>query len=330
MSDSIFLEKIDFSDGDYSLYIRHKKYGEFIVLDENAIKKNLNNLKVKFSLINYLPGEGDRGYGVILFKNNKQVKSKIGGSFIYFKIGTLANYALAVKQHSVSGIKKEIQEKLDSIKNRTNIFITNQPIFVADNRAFRFRIYFPSIAIPVSRETDSTGYKRIIAVNGIESNKWQMQEESIFEKKWADHLKKCIREKAGTISDFEVSISKGTIEDLNIFDTTKKWREIKTPDNKFLFINDYMYYTFTAYIMANKEIAEKLLALDYSDCMSEKERNKPQVIAKMKELVLQSTKPSLSVDNGEVGLDGYKDNVTKYKKIYEQEYTLKWLEIENK
>ena len=328
MSDSKFIEEIDFSDGDYALYIRHKTFGEFIVTDEKAIKNNLNDLKVKFSFINYLPGEGDRGYGAILFKNNAPVKRKIGGAFTHFEIGTLADYALPVKQHLVSGIKKEVQEILDSIKNRKNSFITHQSTFVADNRAFSFRVYFPSIAIPVSREIDSTGYESIQTVNGHEISHWQMNEEAVFDKKWAGQLEDCIRKKAGAISDFEVSIAKRSTGDANIFDTAKNSGDLKTPDHKLLFIKDYMYYDFTASILANKENAEQLLILDFSDCMSEEERNKPQIIAKMKALIKQSTKPNLSLDKGEIGLDGYKDKVTKGKNLYEQEYSLNWLEIE--
>ena len=49
----------------------------------------------------------------------------------------------------------------------------------------------------------------------------------------------------------------------------------------------------------------------------------------MTELVKQSTKPSLNVDKGEVGLSAYKDETTIYKNTYEQEYTLTWLEIKH-
>ena len=169
----------------------------------------------------------------------------------------------------------------------------------------------------------------MLSVNGIEIEKWQLKEESIYHKKWSDYLEKCIREKADTISDFEISISSGSIGDAYIFETSKKWSsELRTEDKKMLYTNDYMYYDFTAYIMTNKKDAEKLIALDYSNCLSEKDRNRPQVISKMKELVKRSTKPNLSVDKGEVGLSDYKDSVTKDKEVYEQKYTLHWLELE--
>ncbi|WP_298781938.1 hypothetical protein [uncultured Polaribacter sp.] len=315
---SDFLEDVDFSSSKYALYIRHKKHGEFMVLNQELIEENKNDLKVKTSFINYLPGEGDRGYGVRLFKNNKLVKSKLGGVFKKFEIGTLNNHKLPIKRQRISGTKKVLQQKLDSIKNEENIFITHLPTFVADNRAFRFRVYFPSIAIPVKREIDNYGYERVTAINGDEI------------KKWSNKLKKCIKEKADSISDFDVSITHGSLGDAYIFDTTAKWGAIRTSDRKFLYTKDYIYYNFTAYIKSDKESSEKLLSLDYSDCLSEIDRNKPQVIAKMKELLKQSTKPNLSVDNGEVGLEGYKDKVTKYKTLYEQEYSLNWLELENK
>lgn len=82
--------------------------------------------------------------------------------------------------------------------------------------------------------------------------------------------------------------------------------------------------------VANKENAEKLLALDYSDCLSEEERNRPQVIAKMKALVKQSNSPNLDVDKGEVGLSDYKDTTSKYKEVYEQGYQISWLQLDRK
>ena len=330
MSDSKFIENTDLSDGKYSLYIKHKAYGEFIVLDEKAIKENTNYLKIKVSFINYLPAEGDRSFGAVLFKNNESIRAIRGGVFRYFEIGTLADYAIPVKTHRTSGTKKQIQEKLDSIKNNENVFIVHKPEFVADNSAFRFRVYFPSISVPVTKGKDDAGYKKVLTVNGVENNRWKMKEEDAFEKHWASQLENCIREKAGTISDFKVSIIKNSLSDANIFDTTTEEQgELKGPDNNFLYINDYMYYNFEAYIMANKENAEKLLEIDYSACLSEEDRNRPQVIAKMKQLVQQSTKPQLNVVKGEVGLSGYKDDTSKYEELYEQTYSLFWLETEN-
>jgi len=328
-NEKYFLKDIDFSDGEYALYIRHKDFGKFIVLDEEKIIANQKKIKIKRSFISFLPGEGDRDYGAILFKDKKRVKSKIGGAFKIFEIGTLNKYAIPVERERFSGTKKEVQQKIDTIHKNDYVFITHQPNFVADNRSFRFRVYFPSIAIPVTRGIDEDGHQSVLSVNGIEIEKWQLKEESIYHKKWSDYLEKCIREKADTISDFEISISSGSIGDAYIFETSKKWSsELRTEDKKMLYTNDYMYYDFTAYIMTNKKDAEKLIALDYSNCLSEKDRNRPQVISKMKELVKRSTKPNLSVDKGEVGLSDYKDSVTKDKEVYEQKYTLHWLELE--
>ncbi len=324
------LKNIDFSDADYALYVRDKKQGTFMVLDEQALIDNKNKLKVKSSWLNYLPGEGDRNFGVILFKNKKRIKSAFGAIFSDFEIGNLKDFGIPVKRNNFWGTKSRIQQKLDSLKNNKNAFITYQPNFVKNNRDFRFRIYFPSIAVPVTRGKDSSGYYTILTVNGIDYNTWTMKKETEFDKKWTKILEECIRKKAGSIIDFEISIAKGSLSDAYIFDTTKKWGDLTSTDKKLLYINDFMFFNFDAYIMTNKENAEKLLALDYSDCLSEEERNRPQVIAKMKALVKQSNSPNLEVDKNEVGLSDYKDQTTKYKVPYEQEYQISWLELDRK
>ncbi|QDH79609.1 hypothetical protein FKX85_11395 [Echinicola soli] len=326
ISSGALLADMDFSNGKYALYIKHKEFGEFMVLDEEALKENRDKLIVNISLANYLPGEGDRSFGVILFKDNKLVTQKSGGVFTHFAIGNLADHAVPVKSQRIQGVKKRIQEKQDSIADQNNIFITYQSAFVPDNRAFRFRVYFPCIAVPVTRGKDSAGYERIITVNGIKHDKWIMESESLFDRQWGEKIERCIRDKAGTITDFEVSIAKSSMSNAYLLD--KAGNDLKTPNKKTIYIKDYMYYSFTAYLMADKDNAEKLLALDYSDCMSEEDRNRPLLIAKMKALVKQSTQPHLDVDKGEIGLEGYKDNVTKYKALYEQEYSLTWLEVE--
>ena len=45
-----------------------------------------------------------------------------------------------------------------------------------------FRVYFPSIAVPVTRKINSAGYEKIMTINGSKINEWQMEGESTFEK----------------------------------------------------------------------------------------------------------------------------------------------------
>ncbi len=326
------LKNINFSDADYALYIRDKKQGTFMVLDQQALIDNKNKVKVKSSWLNYLPGEGDRNFGVILFKNKKRIKSAFGAIFTDFEIGNLKDFGIPVERKNFWGTKSEIQQKLDSLKNNKNAFITYQPDFVKDNRAVWFRIYFPSIAVPVTRGVDSLGYARIFTVNGIDYNTWTMKKEAEFNKKWTKKLENCIRNKIDSILDFNVGIiNNESLSDAYIYNATNRLEDLTTADKKLLYLKDFMYYNFTAIVMTgNYKNAEKLLALDYSNCLSEEERNRPQVIAKMNALVKQSNSPNLDVDKGEVGLSDYRDQTTKYKAPYKQEYQISWLELDKK
>lgn len=321
------LKDIDFSDGNYALYIRHKKFGEFMVLDEQALIKNKDKLVVEKSFINYLPGEGDRNYGIMLFKNNNLVVSKTGGAFNTFKIGDLNDYYIPVKKKSFLGIKEEVQKQLDTIKNNKRTFLTHKSNFVDDNRAFSFRVYFPSMAVPVTRKKDGNGVKQLQTVNGIDYNTWVMKEEYTFEKKWSKYLKKCIRKKAGIISNFELNVYANSLSDIYLENNSNN---LKSKEGRILYINDYMYYMFTAVINGNKSNSEKLLVLDYSDCLSEEDRNRPQLISKVKRLIKQSNDPNIDVDRGEVKLFEYKDEVSKDREVYHQEYQIDWLKIETK
>lgn len=325
----LFLGDIDLSDGNFVLYIKHQEFGEFAVTDTDLLNKNKNALKVKVNWANYLPGEGDRTYGVKLFKDGKLIKQKSGGIFSVFEIGDLQQGAVAVKKHRFSGIKSAIQNKIDSLKADKKTYITFQSDLPKEDKEFHFRIYFPSIAVPVTKGKDKYGYERIKTINGIDYLEWQRGNDNDFNKNWETKIEKCIRTKAGEITDFDLSISNGTLSDAYLFEVSKEWGgELENADNQILYLKDFMYYQYEAYIGASEEDAKKLREIDYGDCISELERNKPIVISKMKELVKQSTRPHLSIEKGEVGLLDCRDSVTKSKGLYRQEYQLNWLEIE--
>lgn len=329
-SNEFFLGDVDFSDGNYVLYVKHKNLGEFAVTNKNRLKANRDSLKVKVSWVNYLPGEGNRNYGVRLFKDNELIKSKNGGIFKTFEIGNLKQDSVAVKEYRFNGVKREVQNKIDSLKENKNAYITFQSGLPKEDKEFHFRIYFPNIAIPVTRGKDDNGYERTLTINGIDYSEWHNGNDNGFDAKWSTQIEKYIRGKAGNIKNFDLSISNRTLSDAYLFDVSQDWRgELRNVDEQILYLKDFMFYQYEVYIGANKDDAEKLLAIDYGDCINENDRNRPSVISKMKDLVEQSTKPNLSVEKGEVGLSGYKDSITKSENLYEQEYQFNWLEIEN-
>lgn len=329
-NNELFLRDIDFSNGRYVLYVKHKDFGEFAVTNENSLKANKDSLKVKVSWANYLPGNGNRSYGVMLFKDNELIKSKNGGVFKIFEIGNLKQDSVAVKEHRFNDVRREVQNKIDSLKENKSAYITFQSDLPKEDKEFHFRVYFPSISVPVTRAKDDNGYERILTINGIDYNEWIRGNDNGFNANIEAEIEKCIRSKAGNITDFDLSISNGTLSDTYLFDVSQDWgAELRDADNQILYVKDFMYYHYQAYIGSGKKNAEKLLAIDYNDCIKETDRNRDKVIAKMNDLIKLSTKPNLSIEKGEVGLSGYKDSVTKSKNLYEQEYQLNWLGIEN-
>lgn len=329
-NNALFLEDVDFSDGNYVLYIKHKELGEFAVINEESLEANKESLKVNISWANYLPGEGNRSFGVMLFKDNELIKRKNGGIFKIFEIGNLKQSAIAVNEHLFAGVKSEVKNKIALLKADKNAYIISQSNLPNENKEFHFRIYFPSIAVPVTRGKDENGYEEILTINEIDYPEWYKGNDNGFEEKWSTQIEQCIKNKAGEITDFDLALSKGTLGDAYLFDVSQNWGgELQNADNEILYLSDFIYYQYQAYIGANKKDAEKLLAIDYSDCISEFDRNRSKVMAKMKDLIRQSTKSNLSVEKGEVGLLDYRDSVTTSKTLYEQEYQLNWLEIKN-
>ncbi len=321
---SLFLNNINFNDGSYALYVKHQDFGEFIVVDEKILRANKKNLKVKVSLLNYLPGEGDRSYGVKLFKDGEVVKSEHGGAFKTFEIGSLQENSLAVKEHRYYGPKIEIQEKIDALHSSNNTYITLQPKFTREGKEFYFRVLLPTVALPVKREKEN--YRALESVNGIDIQEWQSTHENAFIEKVSHQIEQRIREKASGITDFDVSIMGVPDFDTYVLNDTQG-KMLRDKDNRILYV-DYRFYQFDVTISANEELATTLMSLDYSDCVDEEYRNKAGVIESIKKVIEQSTTPDLSLEDGEVFLKFYTDSAIQRGSLSEWEYPLTWLEVD--
>lgn len=322
------LANIDFSNGDYALYVKHKSAGEFMVIDEAALKENRSKLSVELSFVNYLPGEGDRSFGVMLFKDSKLISSKIGGAFNHFEIGSLAEHKRAVKMKRHYATKKAMQQKIAQLNKSKKHFMTALPKLNKGDKEFSFRVQFPHIAVPVTRGVDESGYMHIKTVNGTANDQWIQKGEHAFSNVWEQKIAACIQAKV-TSNDYDVSFALGSLSNAHLFAIGTHFGDfLKTQDGNTIMLNDYMLYDFSAHIHANEAIAKQLMTLDFSDCMTEAQRNRPQLLAKMEALVKTSTRPHLSVMDSEVGLSDYKDSITISKKLYEQEYQLNWLALE--
>jgi len=340
-NDGFFLKDIDFSDGNYALYVEkenredRRNFECFMVLDEAALIKNQDKLRVVYSFANYLPGGGKSYYGVRLYKNKKQVKSKIGAAFSHFEIGDLKKYGIPAEEHNMSGVKKEIKDRIDSLEADENVYFVWKPEFLEGDKEFIFSIDFPSIALDVTRDTLDWGREVIKTINGFEERDWYHNGNyQAFKEKWNTKIEECIRSKTGEITDYDIDITLNSSFDVALFEVNKNdegWcdERLRNTNNKTIHLKDFEFFYPEARITASKKVAEKLLALDYDNCIDESERNKAKVIARMKELVKQSTSPNLSVENGEVRICRYLDSTTKSEALFELQHSLYWITIEN-
>ena len=325
-SDDTPIENIDFSEGNYAVYIRHKEHGTFMVTNKKALQKNRKKLEVSLSILNILPGEGDRSYGVMVFKDNVRIKTKLGGVFNTFKIGNLNQYAIPVKEHQLHGVKQYLSKRLDSIRTYNTNYIYHNPQFLPDNRTFGFRIYFPSIAVSIQHKRDSIGNNHTF-YNGISEEKWQKEARHTFEKQWSTQLEACIRKKAGETANFAVSIAPNTAYGVLTNLSNGGSEYLRYPNKNAIPFEAFQFYNFVAYIQASEAVARQLMTNDYADCLNAKDRKISEIKATLKELVALSAHPNLDVDKGDIGITDYSDAIEKSNSLYEQEYQLSWFNI---
>lgn len=329
---ALFLNDIDLEDGHFALYVDHEEFGEFMVLDQDALKENKDSLYVRVNLLNIFSGLTRRQrHGVTLFKGKSFVKNKKSGFFKKFDLGTLANYAIPVKKHTIEGNKALIQEKYFSLQDKENIFYPSPPIYFPDNLEFSFTVYLPSIALPVTRKEDSWGMNSIASINGMEYDNWLNENRIGSRINLTKELENCIREKAKMLDGLDVTISIN--EETNNYLVHRIGANeypLTRAENKHEYIRLENYHNFriSAHFRATKKDAEQLYAMDFSDCHSEEQNNRVQLVNAINELVKQSELTNLTHENGTVELYGNKNMVTRSNEITEQLYSLWWLEIE--
>jgi hypothetical protein len=316
-SDNSFLKDIDFSDGDYALFVQHKDYGRFIIDDESILKAYKNKIKMEKNMLDFLPGgDGSRAYALALYKNKKFIKGQSANIIQSFEINDILKYAKPVKIKSFYGERTQIESTLDSLKNRESIYLNYVPRFVAND--ISFTINFPSVAVPVKKTIDSMGYKKTIITNDF------------TEQKFTKELKYRILKKASPITHFNLVVNvSGVISDTYLFDTFDNGNSGSLKDFKqnSIKVDDYIFYKFHATFRSSDSIINQLSSIDFSDCMTNEQRLRPQLIQYMKKRVLESNRPYLSVENSEVGIMEYSDKC-KVSNIQRQKYSLYWLEIQ--
>lgn len=159
----VFLKNINLDDGDYEIYLNIKGKGEFWIDDKTAIINNKDNIIIDKSWVNYLPGEGNRGYGAALYRNRQLVKSIYGGVFNVFKYGDILQSAEpfdeVMERISIYETKKDLLKRnIDALETNENIFGLQKPVFNDVERPYYYHVKFPTVIVPALLE-DNQGFK---------------------------------------------------------------------------------------------------------------------------------------------------------------------------
>ncbi len=300
---------------DYSLFVNHPKYGAFMVDDIKVLKANRHKVKIqrKKGVANFLPGAFDRGYGLTLFKNGKLSKTYTHHHdyFEFFEIGDLAQYGKPVSFKAFVGTKAQVQEKLKELKEQENVYVSNIPTFKFEGEEHKLTLILPSIAIPtIPIETGSFN-----------------------EAQWEQKIEQRISEITASAGRYKMDIDFIKMH-AQLFDYTNKnlakhgrGEAIFAPNDRDVVRLEYRLYTPEIRISATSQVIHQLKKLDYSSSITEEERNKPQLLHAMQEVIAQSKTPDLSIEKGEAGLYSYYDSF-HIQGVGETKYELYWIEVE--
>lgn len=250
----IFLKNINFDDGEYALIINHKEKGKFWVDDEKVLKLFENKLKIKGSFINYLPGEGDRSYGLILVKNREVYKAKQGGVFNVFEISNILDFATPFdenfKRISIYKTKEELLKIYDfeDLKDNPKIYMLSLPKFNPNNFEYRFSVYFPSVVVPVHyKNKDTDPYWRSNPILSEEFNEYEIN----------DTLYQKITNEFKNIKGYnlEKGIINGNVTSAYVKDL-KMGKNLKNKKNRLLTAMDFRMYQLRLSFFCTKDFYE--------------------------------------------------------------------------
>jgi len=265
---SVFLKDINLDDGEYSLIINHKEKGEFWIDDEVILKKYKNKLKIKGSFINYLPGEGNRLYGLILLKNREVYKAKQGGVFNTFEIENILDFATpfddVFKKTSINKTKEELVEQynFEDLKHNPKVYMLGLPEFNPNNFEYRFSVDFPSIVVPIHYKTKDSKIDPYWRNHGILSKEFNENEIN-------KTLHQKITNKFKNIDHYQLekSIIRGNITSAYVNDI-KTGESLKNKNNSTLTAIDFRIYNLSLSFFCTKEFYEEIKNYDFNEFTS--------------------------------------------------------------
>lgn len=161
-TDEHFLKNVDLESGDtYELYLQTPDEKEYWIADPAVLKANQKTLKVKGSLLNYLPGEGNRSRGVRLYRNGEEIKAELGAIFKVFEYGTLAEqgvpYSEVFEHVFVEATKEEMIEihGVNAFADDAAVYDLRLPELPETEHPYRIDIDFPTIFEVYDKENPS-------------------------------------------------------------------------------------------------------------------------------------------------------------------------------
>ena len=163
--DARVLSGLNFGDGGaYAVYVRHPEHGDFLVRDREALLANRDRLRVARTWRSLLPGEGNRDYGVTVFRDGEVILTVAGAALDPFDVGTLPQNGLRVTRHSVSHTAEEARALRTRLDAAADAYVLSGPPTDPRDDArlgdYEFTIRFPTTVSPTRASSGARDDRR--------------------------------------------------------------------------------------------------------------------------------------------------------------------------
>lgn len=320
---NFFLRDIDFTEGEYALYIKHSDHGNFVVTDKATLEANKEIALLTVSLLSYVPSEGGRAQSFFLYKDGQLFSSVSNKILKDFNIGTLATYGKPATQHSLTAPRVAIESKLTELKNRPNVLLTTiDPNLQNLTGEYSLTLIIPSIFI-VYPGSDALNDSTLGMSNS------DMNQSAIATTAKQNEITNCLQQLFSVANPLVVTQASEQINmpiEYVLDGTTLLLKD--TSSNTLLSKPNLTLVDFKVALVSNdKPLLQKMSTLNYQTCATATNQNSLVLVNDfLKQAIAQSNTPNLNPQRNQVRLSGYNPEI-ETPILTTVNYSLEWVEI---
>ncbi len=173
---------------------------------------------------------------------------------------------------------------------------------------------------------DEYGYNRSITINGYSNTEWDLGKEGEFVDFWENKIRQCIQNNLGTAFHYNIEVSFGHTTSPYLINS-KTNDVLRDKMGNGLILDTWRLYHPKVRIQTDAPNSATIQDADYSDCLHSEDLKSRSLYQSVEQKVGISSSPELSLEKGDILIDGYRDTIKKEDKIYEQEYSIRYVQV---